>query len=114
MMYAYTIYLIIVSPLCRHLILADSQSDQCPGLFVSINPDADVKFSVITTIRQSTDGEHCGSQISTTAIENIAAMQWIVDKMNTHNYTDGVKIGTFTLSSVVSSYLMSFYLHART
>ncbi|XP_053378341.1 uncharacterized protein LOC123530210 isoform X2 [Mercenaria mercenaria] len=83
---------IYVVSLLLHCFSADGDVDQCPGLTLSINPDADVKFSVIITIRQPVE-EKCGSKISPSAIQNIAAMKWVVDRMNANNFTEGVKIG---------------------
>lgn len=66
---------------------------QCNGLSLTFNPDADVKFTVITTIRRTTDGNSCGFEISSAAIQYIAAIQWVVDRMNKHNFTEGINIG---------------------
>lgn len=67
--------------------------EQCSGLSFSVNPGADVKFSVITTIRRTEDGKTCGSKISSAALQNIAALQWIIDRMNKNNFTEGIKLG---------------------
>ena len=83
------IYLCIV--LCLFNV-ADGQDGQCPGLSFTINPNADVKFSVISTIRLP-DGEKCSGRISPSAVQRLAAMQWVVDRMNANNFTEGVKIG---------------------
>lgn len=59
---------------------------------VRINPDADVKFTVITSLRASS-GVRCGGTVSIGALQNLGVMQWIVDKMNRENFTGDVKIG---------------------
>lgn len=70
---------------------SDTQNNQCPGLSFTVNPDAVVKFSVITTVRRTTDGMTCGNTISPAAVEQIAAMTWVVDRLNSNNFT--IKIG---------------------
>ena len=62
---------------------------------LTINADADVKFSVITSLRAS-KGDKCG-EVSVTALQNLGVMQWVVNKMNYENFTGDVKIGKIDL-----------------
>lgn len=69
------------------------QNDQCSDAALSINSDADAKFTVITTLRTSPDGVQCGQEISIAEIQNVAVMQWVVDRMNAGNFINGVRLG---------------------
>lgn len=73
--------------------LAVSADLQClSDISLVINPDADVRFTVITSLRSS-DGGVCSGKVSVTALQNLGAIQWIVDKMNRENFTKEAKIG---------------------
>lgn len=65
---------------------------------ISINPNADVKFTVITSLRV-TSGISCGGAVSVAALQNLGVMQWIVDKMNRENFTGDVDIGKWSRST---------------
>jgi len=66
---------------------------QCSSdLTLQINPNADVKFTVLASLRQS-DGERCGSNVNARAWHDVAVIQWVVEKMNNASFTDDVKIG---------------------
>ncbi|KAL4225918.1 hypothetical protein ACF0H5_013906 [Mactra antiquata] len=81
--------------LTRISVCVNAQSDQCSGLKFSIIPDADYKFSVVASIRRTNfvGGEKCGSDLSTEAIEDIATIQWVVERMNANNYPASIKLG---------------------
>ncbi|WAR26524.1 hypothetical protein MAR_012228 [Mya arenaria] len=63
-------------------------------LTISVNPDADVKFTVMTSLRNAVKGK-CGTDINVNAWRDISVMEWVVNKMNDANFTDVVKIVSF-------------------
>ena len=73
-------------------------TDQCSGPYVSftINDDADVKFTVILSLRTTTPDQKCSSEWSDTAIQTVGAIQWAVDRINNASFIDGVKLGKRT------------------
>ena len=83
------------------LKFATAQDGTCTQASLKINPDADVKFTVILTLRQSTDGQTCGSQISDHAIQNVAVMEWAVNKFNTNST---IKLGKYDFWSFNPSF----------
>lgn len=54
---------------------------------LTINPNADVKFSVITSVTQ------CSGKVTSSVLQNLWAIQWIVEKLNRENFTRNVSIG---------------------
>ena len=76
---------------------APGQNNQCSsnGVAYQVRPDADVKFSVILTLRPSTDGQTCGASISPEALQNLAVLEWTVNRLNEGNFVDGVTLGQY-------------------
>ena len=65
-------------------------ADQCSdNILLTVNPDADVKFTVIMTVYPSTDDSTCGEWVADDAVQNIAVLQWTVDKINNGRYFAG-------------------------
>lgn len=84
------------------LISAFGLSDQCLGPEVSlrINPDADVKFTVILSLREPTADNKCGSEWSDVAAQTVAVIQWAVERINNASFIQGIKLGKFMISVV--------------
>lgn len=81
--------------LSSFLISAFDLSDQCLGPEVSlrINPDADVKFTVILSLREPTADNKCGSEWSGVAAQSVAVIQWAVERINNASFIQGIKLG---------------------
>ena len=70
-------------------------SNQCSGPDVSLSviPDADVKFTVILSLREPTADNKCGSKWSDVALQSLAVIQWAVERINDAGFIQGVKLG---------------------
>lgn len=74
---------------------AHAETNQCSGpeVSLSINPDADVKFTVILSLREPTEDYRCGSQWSDVALQSVGVIQWAVERINNGTFIQGVKLG---------------------
>ena len=88
--------LFIYYPMCVYLVLLVSvrpyvhAADQCSdNILLTINPDADVKFTAIMTVHPSTDDNTCGDLVADDAVQNIGVLQWTVAKINNGGYFAG-------------------------
>ena len=70
-------------------------SNQCSGPDVSLNviPDADVKFTVILSLREPTADNKCGTEWSDVALQTVAVIQWAIERINAAGFIQGVKLG---------------------
>lgn len=77
------------------LVAVLGQTDHCSGPDVSlgINNDADIKFTVILSLREPTVDNKCGSKWSDVALQTIAVIQWAVERINNASFVQGVKLG---------------------
>lgn len=68
---------------------------QCSGPDVSLDviPDADVKFTVILTLREPTPDNKCGTKWSDVALQTAAVIQWATERINDAGFIQGVKLG---------------------
>ncbi|KAH3880595.1 uncharacterized protein LOC127878558 [Dreissena polymorpha] len=84
----------VICVCCLFIVnILQCQGDTCPSdISFTVNPDADVKFTVVTSLRHA-DGDKCGKGIDQSAWQKLVVMQWLVDKMNDANFTGNVKIG---------------------
>lgn len=80
---------------------AYAETNQCSGpeVSLSINPDADVKFTVILSLREPTVDHRCGSKWSDVALQSVGVIQWAVERINNGSYIQGVKLGEWMLLS---------------
>ena len=76
------------------------QTDQCSGphISLSINPDADVKFTVILSLREPTVDQKCSSKWSDTAFQTVGVIQWAVERINAASFIDGIQLGKIIVS----------------
>lgn len=69
-----------------------SGNQQCQASPLLINPTAQVRFSVVSSIRQSTRTEEC-YRVSQNAVQYLAAIQWAVDVINSLEFLKVLSLG---------------------
>lgn len=71
-----------------------SGNQQCQASPLLINPTAQVRFSVVSSIRQSTRTEEC-YRVSQNAVQYLAAIQWAVDVINSLEFLKVMSLGRY-------------------
>lgn len=67
---------------------------QCFAKPLQKNPDADARFSVIMSLRQTTGAEEC-KEILPSGIMALTAIDWAVTRLNNVTLVPGVRFGKF-------------------
>ena len=90
-------FLTISAIVCVLVLPTFGIGNQCtgPGVSLSVNPDANVKFTVILTLREPTSDNKCGTEWSDVALQTVAVIQWVIDRINSDSadFIQGVKLG---------------------
>ncbi|CAG2184357.1 unnamed protein product [Mytilus edulis] len=69
-----------------------SSYEQCFAKPLQKNPDAEARFSVILSLRQTSGDEEC-QDIATSALMTVVAIDWAVSRLNNVTLVPGVKFG---------------------
>lgn len=68
--------------------------EQCFAKPLQKNPDAEARFSVILSLRQTSGDEEC-QDIATSALMTVVAIDWAVSRLNNVTLVPGVKFGKY-------------------
>ncbi|CAC5406459.1 GRM5 [Mytilus coruscus] len=83
---------VVILVLFSTFIQSCSSYEQCFAKPLQKNPDAEARFSVILSLRQTSGDEEC-QDIATSAIMTVAAIDWAVSRLNNVTLVPGVNFG---------------------
>lgn len=85
---------------------------QCFAKPLQKNPEADARFSVIISLRQTTGADEC-KEILPSGIMILSAIDWVVSRLNNVTLVPGVKFGKLLKKYNSLNILILFFFISR-